>query len=84
MGPGGMEDSTVPLFQSMGVVMGRMSVGMYEFLRGVRPEGSGIHCITSTPIYISQNRKLIVIHLVPSVSRPVLTVESNHCTEGEA
>lgn len=30
-----------PSFQSMGAVMGRMSVGMYEFLRGVRPEGSG-------------------------------------------
>lgn len=34
----GWRTELFPSFQSMGAVM---SVGMYEFLRGVRPEGSG-------------------------------------------
>lgn len=41
MGPGEWRTVLFPPFQSMGAVVGRMSVGMYEFFGGVRPEGSG-------------------------------------------
>lgn len=45
MGPGGMRTVLFPSFQSMGGGMGGMSVDMYEFLRGVRPEGSGYYSL---------------------------------------
>lgn len=73
-----------PSFQSVWTVMGRMNVGMYEFLKGVRPEGSvySLHHFQSKCLAWSE-QKMDRIHLVPLVSGPVLRMESNHCTEGE-